>query len=188
MLREIKKGNLKSNRMKKLLMKSLITNLKYKNFNQITINDICEKALISRATFYVHFIDKFDLFEFWLLELSQDIIKEADEYEKIATAVNEYIIENQIIISNIITDAKKETLELIRKFTLFIVTSLTKETGKNTNEEDIILSNFCTGGILALLLSQVKNDYPPNSDIVTPFSYKMIKYCILWDQKYSDDL
>ncbi|MFC7558721.1 TetR/AcrR family transcriptional regulator [Paenibacillus farraposensis] len=32
-----------------------------KEFSSITINEICEKAMVHRTTFYKHFVDKYDL-------------------------------------------------------------------------------------------------------------------------------
>lgn len=37
--------------------------LKKKDFSHITIKDICDSSLISRSTFYSHYLDKYDLLE-----------------------------------------------------------------------------------------------------------------------------
>src|SRR5699024_7072102 len=37
--------------------------LQEKSFDKITIKEICERALINRATFYSHYSDKFQLIE-----------------------------------------------------------------------------------------------------------------------------
>lgn len=44
-----------------------------KGFTTITINDICQRALISRSTFYYHYDDKFDLIEQIIQELLQPL-------------------------------------------------------------------------------------------------------------------
>ena len=41
-------------------------------FSHITINQICEKALVHRSTFYKHFEDKYDLLDFGLSDLFAD--------------------------------------------------------------------------------------------------------------------
>lgn len=48
---------------KKNISEALIILLNEKDFNQITIKDICSRSLISKSTFYSHFIDKYDLME-----------------------------------------------------------------------------------------------------------------------------
>ena len=42
---------------------AFITLLNQKDFTAITIQDICNEALISRSTFYSHYLDKYDLLE-----------------------------------------------------------------------------------------------------------------------------
>lgn len=37
--------------------------LQEKDFSKITIQDICREALVSRSTFYAHYLDKYDLLE-----------------------------------------------------------------------------------------------------------------------------
>ncbi|GAA0711902.1 TetR/AcrR family transcriptional regulator [Paraclostridium ghonii] len=52
-----------------VIKESLTVLMKEKPFDKITIKDITEKANINRATFYLHYMDKYDL-----LEQSQDEI------------------------------------------------------------------------------------------------------------------
>ncbi|GAA3344578.1 TetR/AcrR family transcriptional regulator [Lysinibacillus fusiformis] len=48
---------------KKSITEAFIILLNEKDFNQITIKDICSRSLISKSTFYSHFVDKYDLLE-----------------------------------------------------------------------------------------------------------------------------
>ncbi|MGQ4574070.1 TetR/AcrR family transcriptional regulator [Leuconostoc pseudomesenteroides] len=41
--------------------KAFVSLLNEKSFKLITINDICKRALTSRSTFYLHYLDKYDL-------------------------------------------------------------------------------------------------------------------------------
>lgn len=50
-------------RTHKSILQAMIELLKVKNFDQITVKDICEQAQISRSGFYLHYLDKFDLVE-----------------------------------------------------------------------------------------------------------------------------
>lgn len=53
-------------RTRKLLADALIQLLyiEKRNFESLTVNEICEKALIHRTTFYGHFEDKYELFKY----------------------------------------------------------------------------------------------------------------------------
>ncbi|MCR8646016.1 TetR/AcrR family transcriptional regulator [Paenibacillus sp. N1-5-1-14] len=70
-------NDLRVRRTHKLLRKALEELLSEpgQHFSSITVNQICEKAMVHRTTFYKHFEDKFDLLVLWL---SQD----KDEYMK----------------------------------------------------------------------------------------------------------
>ncbi|MEH7402218.1 TetR family transcriptional regulator [Gottfriedia acidiceleris] len=50
-------------RTRKFIINSFIHLLEKKDFNSITIRDITLGAMINRATFYHHFVDKYDLLE-----------------------------------------------------------------------------------------------------------------------------
>ncbi|MEM7116033.1 MAG: TetR family transcriptional regulator [Chloroflexota bacterium] len=51
-------------RTRRDLAASMCTLLRTKPFNQITVQEIAEQAIINRATFYAHFEDKYKLLEF----------------------------------------------------------------------------------------------------------------------------
>lgn len=46
-----------------------------RNFSSITVNEICEKAMIHRTTFYKHFEDKFDLLSFCMSQFHSEFCK-----------------------------------------------------------------------------------------------------------------
>ena len=56
---------------KKNTRKALITLLKTKRFDDISVKDICNEANVSRGTFYLHYKDKYDLVH----QYQQEIIK-----------------------------------------------------------------------------------------------------------------
>jgi len=50
--------------------------MKEKDFDHITVQDIAERANVSRKTFYLHFLDKYDLLD----RVMEDAIREMDEF------------------------------------------------------------------------------------------------------------
>lgn len=48
---------------KRVIENAMIHLLEKKDFSKITIQDICQTALVSRSTFYAHYLDKYDLLE-----------------------------------------------------------------------------------------------------------------------------
>ncbi len=53
------KEDLRVRKTKKALAKAFISLLEEKHFESITVNELCERATIRRATFYKHYTDKF---------------------------------------------------------------------------------------------------------------------------------
>lgn len=60
-------------RTRRLIMDAFMQLAIEKEFKDITIKDITSRATVNRATFYYHFLDKYDLLE---KVLSEDVLKE----------------------------------------------------------------------------------------------------------------
>ena len=58
------KTDLRVRRTYKLLSDALISLMKVKPFEKISVMDICNEAMVHRATFYTHFEDKYQLLKF----------------------------------------------------------------------------------------------------------------------------
>jgi AcrR family transcriptional regulator len=65
-------------RTQKLLRDAFTSLLREKRFESISVQDIAERAIVNRATFYAHFQDKFDLFESLIRERFQQKLAEGD--------------------------------------------------------------------------------------------------------------
>lgn len=75
--------DLRAVRTRKYIIEAFIELIEEKKFSNITINEISTKAMINRATFYRHFLDKYDLMD--------TVIKE----NLMATVLNEMAIINE---------------------------------------------------------------------------------------------
>lgn len=60
---------------KKLLKRTLVSELKNCSFEQMTVKGLCDKAEISRITFYTHYDDKYGLVD----EIFSDLVEIATE-------------------------------------------------------------------------------------------------------------
>ena len=177
-----KKEDLRIKKTYKALINSLIILLGHRNFGQITVNDLCEKAQISRAAFYTHFNDKYDLLRYWLKNLKPEIIKKEYTYKQLEESINIYIQDNSKIIKNLVENANNETLDILREFmcTLLEINKEEKEEGL-VSYEHTILTNFCSGGMLNLLLWQAKNKFPQETQMMNSYFYKMLVHLLEWD-------
>ncbi|MGX0379724.1 AcrR family transcriptional regulator [Staphylococcus auricularis] len=62
---------------KRKARKAMITLLKEKKYDDISVKDICETAGISRGTFYLHYKDKYDLVQQYQVEFVKEGTKKA---------------------------------------------------------------------------------------------------------------
>ncbi|WP_179151998.1 TetR/AcrR family transcriptional regulator [Oceanobacillus senegalensis] len=70
----VKKEDRRIQKTKKTIKKAFIELLNEKNFGEVSVNDIAKRADINRGTFYLHYQDKFDLFEKYVDELLNELI------------------------------------------------------------------------------------------------------------------
>ncbi|MFD1738242.1 TetR/AcrR family transcriptional regulator [Bacillus salitolerans] len=68
----MKKTDLRVVRTQKLIKEALLKLIDKKGFDAITIQDIADEAFINRATFYLHYQDKYDLLD----QISNTYLKE----------------------------------------------------------------------------------------------------------------
>ncbi len=61
--------DLRVRRTRKLLMQSLVDLAIEKGFAAITVQDIADRAMVNRATFYRHYLDKYDLLDRYMNEV-----------------------------------------------------------------------------------------------------------------------
>lgn len=54
--------------------------LEEKPFEEITVNELCERAKTRRATFYKHFSDKYGFFQFLLKTMREKLLQDAENY------------------------------------------------------------------------------------------------------------
>lgn len=61
-------------RTRRLLQDAFASLIQEKDFESITVRDIAERATVNRATFYAHFVDKYEILEARLMESFMTII------------------------------------------------------------------------------------------------------------------
>lgn len=179
-----KKDDLRVMKTHKMLLTSMTKLLGLRNFNKILVNDLCEEALISRTTFYSHFIDKYDLLKYWLTNVKHKIVSDKKTYEDTEKRVNDFANNNKNVIRNLIEDADTETLELLCNWILSILNIKNYKAEKEqVSLNNIILSNFCCGGMLNYILWQVKNQFPTYLQVMNPYIYNLVRNMQKWNDE-----
>lgn len=157
-------------------MEAMAKLLQLRNFNQITVNDLCEEAQISRATFYSHFADKYDLLKHWMMLKRPEIINQPNTYEDIEKSVNDFVDLHAKTIKNILEDANSETSELLRDFILSLLELPGDKSAKEPPDaRSIVFAKFCAGGIFNYLLWQMNNKFPAELPVMNRHFYNILE-------------
>ena len=169
------KEDLRYIKTERALDMAMFSLLSRRNFRKITVHNICTTALISRATFYAHYTDKYDLLKDWLLRICPHVFSLNEPYEYIEHIINKFIFENKLIIKNIITDASRETLEILRHMMISFF-KLNPKTGNIASDPKyVIFYNIYANGIIQYISWQVENNFPAGVRPMNRYLYEIIK-------------
>lgn len=111
-----KKEDLRVRRTKMLLSNALFDLIKKKPFDKISVCDICDAAMVHRATFYSHFSDKYDLLTYSmdkhlpLSKFDESITPDengSSQFTKIADDIVKDICANKQIYASILKKNKE---------------------------------------------------------------------------------
>jgi AcrR family transcriptional regulator len=70
-------ADLRVRRTRKLLWEALLAEMSERAFEDITVTDICERAMVHRTTFYKHYEDKYALLEQGMRQMYNELAAEA---------------------------------------------------------------------------------------------------------------
>lgn len=153
---------------KKAINEALWELLREKDFEEITVNDIAEKADINRATFYKHFVDKYDWLEKTINDLLHELIIMNDDVlisERHPSADSflstfQYFDQNFEFYSIMLKN--KGTLFFQNRFKEILVERFKKRNRYDTdNSSDLDFSiHFATGAIVATIEWWIRNNRP----------------------------
>lgn len=173
--------DLRSVKTKKALYAAMFSLLGKANFRKITVKGICEEAFVSRATFYAHFIDKYDLLKHCVVELWPKDLGDHGCYEQMEKVINCHVQQNCVMLKNLLYDADDETIDIIFDF---ILATLQTGAGKGNAEEvcskKIVFANFYAGGMISYLLWLIRNKYPSDVPPMNRHLYEMLSGLQNW--------
>jgi AcrR family transcriptional regulator len=69
--------DLRVRRTRKLLWEALMAEMSARAFEEISVTDICERAMVHRTTFYKHYEDKYALLEQGMRQMYDELVAEA---------------------------------------------------------------------------------------------------------------
>ncbi len=158
----------------KALSDTFLVMLEEKTFDEITVNELCERAMVRRATFYKHFADKYDFFGFFIRQTRDGFLKEQHRYSKENAPYSFYVFvfqscltfmkEHERLIHNVLKSSALSSLLDILSDEIYrdVLLKLREEQkqGIRYKVSPEFMASFYAGGIIRVLqlwlLSQEK--------------------------------
>ena len=171
-------------RTKKLLANTLFEILEKTDFAKISVNDICIKAGISRATFYMYFEDKYDLTKFAFGQMSKKIFEDSPSKneESIINQSIKTISQHKESIRNLIfgnsTDLTDVTADYFAKYFLMELQRL-EENGYKFKMDIEPIAVIMSGGIGLIISWWISNNKVNEEElgkIILDYYENMIKH------------
>ncbi|MBX8994404.1 TetR family transcriptional regulator [Staphylococcus pettenkoferi] len=177
---------------KEAIKYALIDLLKHKTLEKITIKDITESADINRGTFYLHYLDKYDLLEQiedeYIERLSQSLDYDlfltphidaetfAREFAtKILRNILYYIGDNLEFYRVVLNIGHTTRIEEKIRETMF------KNMEKHITQQDMISAvpksyfhSYVAGATISFIKHWVRDDNPPSADLVVDYLFKIV--------------
>ncbi|KRF08140.1 TetR family transcriptional regulator [Paenibacillus sp. Soil766] len=154
------------------LKKAIIELMTEKNFDDITIQDIADRANLNRGTIYLHYQDKFDLLD-KLIETHLNELGEMDEWacemdwNEALVPYFEYFEKNHLFFSTMLASTGVPSAFRTRLLASFIEGfkgEIDREGGRNADfiEEDVMLQ-FAGTAYVGIIEWWIRNGmpYPP---------------------------
>ena len=157
--------DLRVQRTYKLLKDAFVQLLGEKPFDQITVQEICETAMVRRTTFYQHFEDKQDFLQWFVREKQQDFARGSAEgaaagnmkahYVGMAKHVLSYLNENDHLL-RLLMGAGVQARLLIDAFTSACVEDVVQRIENSPRSREklrgispVLAAEYYVGGMIA---------------------------------------
>ena len=156
------KYDLRVIRTYKSLTEAFLQLMSEKHFEDITINELCERAMIRRTTFYKHFADKYEFFRFFIRQLQTDFDATStfsSDYEdpqafyiSITRHLMDFLKEHEKFVHMVLgSDLLPTLLDILSEQIAFDITEKIKiamKKGINMPASPEIAASFFTGAII----------------------------------------
>lgn len=184
-----KKVDLRVQRTKKAILDTFFSLLEEKHFSNITVIDICDRALINRGTFYTHFDDKNQLLERIVYDMMMNFDDEVDRvhgdsdmlvyYNDIFDVSLSFIKENSSKLKTLLTNADADLI--FNQVHLVIKDNIMKKVGRLPSKREVpleLLAEFFAGGVIQVIKWWVTEDCKINAEDIKKELFPLVRNAI----------
>ncbi len=164
-------GDLRTLRTYTLLKKALLELLSKQSFDSIKVNDICNVAMIHRTTFYTHFSDKYELLDYVIKSLEEDLLSgfdvtqyssSRDFYKGLIDNLLEFLGANKVFFKNILNNNYNSgIITVFHDSAIKHILELIEKEGANNRKNrvpTVVVSEFYAGAVTSTILWWLKTN------------------------------
>jgi AcrR family transcriptional regulator len=166
-------------RTHKLLSEALVALLADQPFESISVKQICERAMVHRATFYTHFTDKYHLLRSLLNDIQEDLGRfqgknaQGAAWNHHLLQFIEYVDTHRALFSLLLVEKDANSLTmLMRQRFADIAETQVKEfqaAGVRYSVPPPVIAQFFAGAVLAVIAWWLENDQPISVEHLTQY-------------------
>lgn len=172
-----KKEDMRVKRTRALLSQALLSLINRHSYHSISVKDICEEAMVHRATFYAHFNDKYDLLAYSLKQIAEEFRFSEGSMEEFHLKLFDVAMKYKRLFSQLLLEERDSLRYVIRKeMTAGMKQHLLSETQKKSASSEMVMAAF-TGATLGVLNWWIENNMALNAEEV----YSEIKQVFHWE-------
>jgi len=174
MKRPDEREDLRVRRTRKLLWEALMAELSERAFEEVTVKDICERAMVHRTTFYKHYADKYALLEQGMRQMYDYLVAEEQHVSPSAFSVDhpppyfvrlfEHVAEHQQFYKVMLCgEGIGRFQKLVKDYIAEVAEAKVRESPAANQRLAVPLAmhvQFLAGAILGLLAWWLENDMP----------------------------
>ncbi|MCZ8521353.1 MULTISPECIES: TetR/AcrR family transcriptional regulator [Paenibacillus] len=157
-----KKEDLRVKRTRMLLSQALLSLMNHHSFHAISVKEICEEAMVHRATFYTHFNDKYDLLAYSLKQIAEEFHFSEGSTEEVHLKLFAVAIKYKRLFSQLLQEERDSLRYVIKQeMTLGITQRLRTESKTQTisSSSEIVMAAFA-GATLGVVHWWIENEMP----------------------------
>ena len=156
-----KKTDLRITKTYAALENAFISLMEEKSFDDISVQELCDLALIRRTTFYKHFSDKYEYLDFFIQNIRNELVQEnlplngasQEEYYKITSEkIIEWFKKNEVIVRRVLQSNGKSLLkQMVEELIYNDMLSLLKQAEVGSIIKPEIYASFISGGMIQVV-------------------------------------
>lgn len=144
------------------LTNTFLQMLEESRFEDITVNELCNRAMVRRATFYKHFADKYEFFTFVVKEVQRkfleknqnDAMQPRQFYMNIIQSMLDFLDQNELLVSSVMKSSMFPILlDVVSEQTALDVQEKLREderNGASLSAPPAVLAQLFTGALMSI--------------------------------------